>query len=119
MNVPVPEVIGHADDRRDHAGCRELRLDPRRESGRPEEALLDGVSERLAVEFEEPDASRVRRPERLEGCPRPVHALVAHRLPLELEVAGGHHISLRAGTDDLRALIAPPISHVRTLAPRR
>ena len=37
----VPEVVCHADDRRDHAGGRELRLDPRRESGRPEEALLD------------------------------------------------------------------------------
>ena len=42
-------LIGPADDRRDHAGRRQLRLDPRRESRRPEESLLEAVRERLAV----------------------------------------------------------------------
>ena len=38
---PVAEVVRHADHRRHHADGGDLRLDARRQSGRPEEALLD------------------------------------------------------------------------------
>ena len=63
---PVAEVVRHARDRRDHADGGDLALDPRRESRRPEESLLDAERERLRVELEEPDARCVRAPQRFE-----------------------------------------------------
>src|SRR6266496_5832104 len=78
-----------------------LASNARRDSRRPEEPLLYAERERLGVEFEEPDALRVRAPERAERGKARIDARI---LPPELEVAGGQHIAIAARTDDLSAL---------------
>ena len=114
VNVTVPEVIGHADQHR-HDARRLSGASPRSRAGIP------GVRKNpfftlnvnvLDVELEEPDALRVRAPERAERGKARIDARI---LPLELEVAGGHHIALAAGTDDLSALVRAQIPNVRIL----